>query len=82
VGADLSLKADIILKNGYVWTVDAQLPKAQAVAIRGNEILAVGSDEDVETFIGPGSKVLNMDGRLVLLVIKGYLDGRPRILLP
>ncbi len=66
MGAEKLRKADIILKNGYVWTVDPLLPKAEAVAIQGNRILAAGTDDEIEAFVGPDSKVINLNGRLVL----------------
>lgn len=60
------LQADIILKNATVWTVDSSLPRAEAVAIRGNEIIAVGQDEEMEPLIGSGTKVYNLERKLVL----------------
>lgn len=60
------MKADLAIKNGQIWTVDEQLPKAEALAIGGNEILFVGSDDHIEDWIGPNTQVLDMEGRLVL----------------
>lgn len=58
--------ATLVLRNGRVWTVDPRCPRAQAVAIRGNEIVAVGRDEEVEPLIGPGTQVLDLRGQLLL----------------
>lgn len=59
-------KADLILKNAIVWTVDPGLPKAEAVAIRGNKILAVGAGVEMEPLEGPDTRILDLGGRLVL----------------
>jgi predicted amidohydrolase YtcJ len=60
------LEADLVLKNAVVWTVDSDLPRAEAIAVRGNEIAAVGSDSDIEALVGAGTKVYDIGGRLVL----------------
>jgi predicted amidohydrolase YtcJ len=54
------------MRNARVWTVDDQLPEAQAVAVRGQEILAVGRDEEMDPLIGPDTCVLDLGGQLVL----------------
>lgn len=59
-------RADLILKNATVWTVDSSLPRAEAVAIRGNEIIAVGQDAEMEPLIGSGTKVYDLERKLVL----------------
>lgn len=63
--------ADTILLHGKVYTVDAKHPWAEAVAIRGEKIIAVGSDAEIEKFHGNGTKVMDADGRLVL---PGFVD--------
>ncbi|HET6203550.1 MAG TPA: amidohydrolase [Planctomycetota bacterium] len=59
-------KADLVLRNARVWTVDPARPRAQAVAILGDRILAVGSEEEVLPHVGPGTRVLDLRGRFVL----------------
>lgn len=44
-------KADLVLKISVIWTVDHRLKAAEAVAIQGKKILAVGSDEEIELLI-------------------------------
>jgi predicted amidohydrolase YtcJ len=46
--------------------VDDNLPRAEAAAIKGNEIIAVGRDEDMESLIGSETRVYNLGGKLVL----------------
>jgi predicted amidohydrolase YtcJ len=59
-------QADLILKDAVIWTVDDNLPRAEAVAISGNEIVAVGSDGEMGALVGPDTKVYNLAGKLVL----------------
>jgi hypothetical protein len=63
--------ADIIVIHGRVFTENPQQPWAQAVAIRGAKIVAVGEDATIEKRRGMGTKVINAGGRLVL---PGFVD--------
>jgi hypothetical protein len=63
---------DLVLRNARVWTVDDRLPVAQAVAIRGKTISAVGRDEEIDPLIGPGTRVMDLEG---LLVLPGFNDA-------
>jgi predicted amidohydrolase YtcJ len=58
--------ADLIIRNAKVWTVDKAQPSAQAVAVLGERIVAVGSNADVDTWRGPRTQVLDAQGRLLL----------------
>ena len=64
-------QADMILQNGKIATVDKNFSIAQAVAIRGQRILAVGSNTDVMKLAGANTKVLDLKGRTV---IPGFVD--------
>ena len=64
--------ADLVLRNGKVVTVDSAQPEAQAIAVRGYEIVAVGSDEDIEPYIGDDTEVIDLAGRLA---IPGFIEG-------
>jgi predicted amidohydrolase YtcJ len=57
--------ADLILHNGKILTVDASFSTAQAVAVTGNTITAVGSDADVMKLAGPNTQVIDLKGRTV-----------------
>lgn len=59
-------KADLILKNGIIWTVDDHHPSAEALAIGGNQILHIGTKEDVRSWAGSSTRVLDVRGCLVL----------------
>ncbi|MFC2169832.1 amidohydrolase [Acidobacteriota bacterium] len=65
-------KADLVIKNGKVFTVNEESLWTQAVAVKGETILTVGSDEDVEKYIGDSTQVLDVEGKLV---IPGLIDS-------
>lgn len=64
--------ADLVLRNGRVVTVDSTMPEAQAVAIREYQIVAVGSDDEIARYIGDGTEVVDLQGRLA---IPGFIEG-------
>lgn len=64
--------ADFVLRNARVYTVDASLPWAQAVAIRGDRIAWVGDDKDAARYIGSATHVINAGGKMVL---PGFIDS-------
>jgi len=57
--------ADLILTGGRIFTGDAAKTWAEALAVRGNRIVAVGADRDVRPLIGPGTRVIELRGRTV-----------------
>jgi predicted amidohydrolase YtcJ len=64
--------ADLVLTGGAVYTVDAARSWAQAVAVRGGRIVAVGSDAAMRPFVGPRTGVIDLRGRMVL---PGFQDA-------
>jgi predicted amidohydrolase YtcJ len=58
--------ADLILHHGKVLTVDDKFSTAEALAIRGERIVAVGSDKDVLAYKGPKTRVIDVQGHTVL----------------
>jgi len=58
--------ADLVLKNAYVYTVDSARSDAEAVAIKDNTILFVGSDAGVETFVDGNTEVRDLGGAMVM----------------
>ena len=75
VSATEDLIADTILVKGKVLTMDSDDPNnitiAQGVAIRGDKILAVGSDADIQALAGPTTKIIDLGGKTV---IPGVID--------
>ncbi|MEE9561604.1 MAG: amidohydrolase, partial [Thermoanaerobaculia bacterium] len=64
--------ADLVLRGGRVVTVDNGRPEAEAVAVRDSILVAVGSDKEIEPFIGPRTRVIELEGRLA---IPGFIEG-------
>ncbi len=58
--------ADLIITNAKIWTVDKSLPTAQAVAVLGDRIVAVGSNAEVDAWRAPHTRVIDAGGKLLL----------------
>jgi predicted amidohydrolase YtcJ len=58
--------ATLVLRGGKVVTVDEAVPDGEAIAVSGDRILLVGSDADVEAFIGPATEVIDLQGQLAI----------------
>ncbi|MBN2050405.1 MAG: amidohydrolase family protein, partial [Spirochaetales bacterium] len=58
--------ADMVLKNGHVYTMDANGTKAEALAVTDGIIVFVGSNADAEAYVGPGTEVWDLKGMMVL----------------
>jgi predicted amidohydrolase YtcJ len=66
-------KADLVIINGKVLTIDKENPEAEAIAVKGEVIMAVGSTAQISEMIQEGStQVINAGGRLV---IPGFNDA-------
>ncbi len=65
--------ADIVLKNGEVYTMEEDNPWATTIVISGNKITAVfDNDKKAEKYIGSETKVIDLNGKFVL---PGFIDG-------
>ncbi len=64
--------ADLVILNAKVWTVDPSQPQAEALAVVGDRIAAVGSNVAIHNWVGPQTRVVNAAGRTVL---PGFLDA-------
>src|SRR2546421_6390036 len=58
--------SEMILHNGKIATVNRKQPEAQALAITGGRLAAVGSDGDVLKLRGPATQVIDLGGRRVI----------------
>jgi predicted amidohydrolase YtcJ len=67
---------DILIRNARIYTVNGAVPWAEAVAIRGDRIAWVGSDEEAAGRIGPDVEVLDARGKLVL---PGFIDSHNHV---
>ena len=64
--------ASLVLKGGRIVTVDEARPEAQAMAIRGDRIAAVGSDEEIARYVAPSTQVVDLKGALA---VPGLIDA-------
>jgi len=64
--------ADLVLTNGKIVTVEDGAPEAQAIAVRGDRIVAVGSTADIKQHTGAATQVIDLNGQLV---IPGFIEG-------
>lgn len=68
--------ADLVLRGGKVVTVDEDFSIREAVAVRGDKIVFVGSNEDIEKYILPSTTVIDLKGQLVL---PGLIDAHAHL---
>lgn len=64
--------ADLVLTNGRIVTVESAAPEAQAVAIAGSRIIAVGSADAVKPYVGSSTRVIDLNGQLA---IPGFIES-------
>ena len=72
------MEADLIFTGGQVVTVDARDRVVEALATRGNRILAVGSRSEVEAYRGPKTRVVDLNGRAL---VPGLIDAHAHVTL-
>lgn len=75
---DRNPKADRIILNADIWTGDQSNPSAQAMAIAGDSLLAVGSNAEIEKYIGPNTEVIDLNGAFVT---PGFIDSHVHFLM-
>ncbi|MBI4463957.1 MAG: hypothetical protein HY647_04570, partial [Acidobacteria bacterium] len=63
---------DLIVVNGKISTIDARNSEVQALAVRSNRIIALGTNDEMRLLAGPKTEVLDAKGRRVL---PGLIDG-------
>jgi predicted amidohydrolase YtcJ len=71
-GTPSEAEADLLLVGGTVWTGWDELPRAEAVAVRGDRIVAVGTYRDLKRFRGRNTRVLDLKGRFIA---PGFIDN-------
>ena len=64
--------ADLVLKNGFIATVDPNIGNVTAIAINDYLITATGDDQKIDEFIGANTEVIDLDGRFVM---PGFIEG-------
>jgi hypothetical protein len=64
--------ADLVYRNGYVYTVDARDSVQQAVAVRDGRIVYVGDEAGLKAFVGDRTRTIDLQGRMLM---PGLVDG-------
>ena len=64
--------ATLVLTNGRIVTVDSARPEAQAVAIAGDRIIAVGSSTEIQRYVTRATRVIDLRGQLA---VPGFIEG-------
>jgi predicted amidohydrolase YtcJ len=59
-------EADFVYQNGFVYTVDGARSRAEAFAVRDGKFAAVGSGDDMKPLIGSDTKVVDLEGKMVM----------------
>ncbi len=72
------LKADIVFINGEVITVNQKNEVAEALAINGDRISAVGTNQEIKVFIGEETNVIDLQGKSLL---PGFIDSHIHLIL-
>ena len=76
-GEESMLQADLLLQNGRIYPVEPAHLRAQAVAVKDGRIFAIGDDSELEPLIGSETRVIHLEGRLVL---PGFTDSHVHFL--
>ncbi|MEO8677957.1 MAG: amidohydrolase [Vicinamibacterales bacterium] len=64
--------ATLVLKGGKIVTVDAAKPEAQAMAVRGDTIAALGTNDEIQAYVGPNTQVIDLAGGTA---VPGLIEG-------
>lgn len=64
--------ADLVFENGLIRTMVSEEETAQAVAVKGDEIVYVGDNEGVKAFIGEDTQIIDLEGKMMS---PGFMDG-------
>lgn len=70
--------ADTIYSGGPILTMDDGTPRAEAVAVKGGRIVAVGAASDIEAFRGPDTKAFDLAGKTML---PGFFDSHGHVMM-
>ncbi|MFQ5790980.1 MAG: amidohydrolase family protein, partial [Acidobacteriota bacterium] len=79
VGCQLSLhpKAELVLRRGKIITLSSDRPVAEAIAINGDRITAVGSAAEINPYIGPETRVIDLEGAVA---VPGFIESHAHFL--
>src|SRR5947209_7822889 len=64
--AEVSETADLIIQNAKVITVNSKFTVEQAIAVKGDRILAVGKSKEIARYAGPNTRIIEAKGKTVM----------------
>jgi predicted amidohydrolase YtcJ len=67
-----AMPADLVLRGGKIVTVDDARPEAEAIAVRGDTIVALGSNQEIQPYIGGATRVIDLEDALA---VPGLIDA-------
>ena len=70
--AEPEIPADLVLLDGKVVTVDESVSDGEAIAMKGDTIIAVGSNREIRAYVGAETEVIDLDG---MLAIPGFIES-------
>ncbi|MGI9066422.1 MAG: amidohydrolase [Pyrinomonadaceae bacterium] len=68
--------ADLVFKNGNIYTVNDAQPKAEAIAVKGDRIVFVGSNREAQRFVGGKTRVIDLNGKTM---VPGMTDAHQHL---
>lgn len=68
--------ADLVLKNGNIYTANDKSPRAQAIAVKGDRIVFVGTNVAAQRYLGSGTRVVDLQGKSVF---PGFVDAHQHL---
>ncbi len=69
-------KADLVFRNGNIYTVTERQPKAEALAIKADRIIFVGTNTEAQKYIGENTRTIDLDGKTV---VPGLTDSHQHL---
>ena len=64
--------ATLVLRNGKILTEDSRHKDAQALAVRGDTLVAIGTNQEVASYVGDATRVIDLAGKLA---VPGFIEG-------
>src|SRR3989441_3395627 len=58
--------ADLVFKNGNIYTANERQPRAEAIAVKGDRIIFVGSNRDAQKYVGKTTRIIDLNGKTML----------------
>jgi predicted amidohydrolase YtcJ len=65
-GQQQASKADVVYKNGFIYTADGPRSRAQAFAVKDGKFIAVGNNDDMKAVTGKDTRVVDLKGKMVM----------------